>query len=75
MQVLLDKNELIRVLTFVSTKRKDPFLERIPKLSITNIDFDRISFGIPGVRALFSMSWDFFLEQKELLDNSENEII
>jgi len=49
-------------------------MDVLKSATITNADFFHIWFGMRGVAA-FRISWDFFLEQKRLLDLYESRII
>ena len=70
MRVRIDRKEFVRVIYFSAKNRKEPYVERVSKLKIIHVDFFTIIFGIPGIMGRLHISWDYFLEQKELLDKS-----
>ena len=76
MKVHLNQEEFRRVLIFIEKIRGSHHrLETLQSAKINKADFFTIWFGMRGVMGQLSMSWEFFLEQKELLDRQENQLI
>lgn len=76
MKVHLNQEEFRRVLIFIEKKRGSLLrLETLQSAKIIEADFIHIRFGMRGVMGTLSMPWEFFLEQKDLLDRQENQLV
>lgn len=75
MKVHLNQEEFVRVLLFIEKNRGSLLkLDTLRSAKIIEADFIHIWFGMRGVMGTLSMSWEFFLEQKELLDQHESQL-